>query len=489
MFSEAWRRICISNSFLPEVHVLHFPYVCGMDHLIETGAAGGAEAESVPSLRILVVDDDRSIRRMLTMCLEQSGHTVVGVGSEEDAVAEVRRRVFDLAFLDVRLGAADGTDVLRTLRLVSPWLRIVMMTAYGSIESAVESMRLGAVDYLAKPFDCARARVLAGRYGELIAMERRLARFEQAAGRASSEIVSASTTMQRALVDARSAADSEATILLTGESGTGKSMLARSLHVWSQRGSGPFVTVSCPTIPSELFESELFGHSRGAFTGAVRDVHGRVAEADGGTLFLDEIGELPHSVQSKLLRFLQDRGYERVGDPATHTANVRLVAATNRDLEAGVASGAFREDLYYRLNVITIELPPLRERREDIPALAAQFLHQFALQNRRSVSGITPAAMDMLVTAPWPGNIRELRNAIERAVILGTDALIDVHSFLPAVRDAVRTPAAGDPLTLEALQEVHIRRVIASAGSLQEAATILGIDQATLWRKRKQYEI
>jgi NtrC-family two-component system response regulator AlgB len=438
-------------------------------------------------LRILVVDDDRSICRMLSMCLEEAGHTVTGVSNAEDALAEARRRVFDVAFLDLRLGIVDGTDVLRELRRLAPWLRVVMMTAYGSIESAVESMRLGAVEYLAKPFDCARARVLATRYGELIGMERRLARFEQKADAASLPPASLSPVMQRVLDEARSAAASEATILLTGESGTGKSLLARAMHAWSARAAGPFVTVSCPAIPVELFESELFGHRRGAFTGAVQDAHGRVAQADGGTLFLDEIGELPLPVQSKLLRFLQDRGYERVGDPATHTANVRLIAATNRGLEQAVAAGGFREDLFYRLNVITLELPPLRERREDIPALAEHFLRHFAAENRRTLTGFTPAAAELLRSAPWPGNIRELRNAIERAVILGSDALIEVHAFSPALRESERTSAAGDRLTLEQLQEAHIRRVLADTPSLQDAADLLGIDQATLWRKRKQY--
>lgn len=467
---------------------MYFSYVCDMEDSNISADPKEAGSEPLPSLRILVVDDDRSIRRTLSMCLEQTGHSVVSVGSGEDAVIEARSRVFDLAFLDVRLGSMEGTEVLRSLRLLSPWLRIVMMTAYGSIESAVESMRLGAADYLTKPFDCGRVRLVVRRYAELVAMERRLARFEQATSSVPAEIVSASVSMQRVLVDVRNAADSEATILLTGESGTGKSLLARLLHSWSQRRSGPFVTVSCPAVPTELFESELFGHRRGAFTGAVRDVHGRVAEADGGTLFLDEIGELPTGVQSKLLRFLQDRSYERVGDPSTHAANVRLVAATNRDLELGVATGVFREDLFYRLNVITIELPPLRERREDIPALVTQFLKQFALQNRRSVSGITSEAMEMLVTAPWPGNIRELRNAIERAVILGNTDPIEVHAFMPSIRDAIGTPpAAGDAITLEALQEAHIRRVLTSAASFQDAAALLGIDQATLWRKRKQY--
>jgi NtrC-family two-component system response regulator AlgB len=438
-------------------------------------------------LRILVVDDDRPIRRMLTMCLEGAGHVVTGVGNAEDALAEVQRRVFDVAFLDLRLGIVDGTDVLRELRRLAPWLRVVMMTAYGTIESAVESMRLGAVEYLSKPFDCAQARGLASRYGELIHMERQLAHFEQISSAASIPPVSASPAMQRVLEVARNAATSEATILLTGESGTGKSLLARAMHAWSPRSTAPFVTVSCPAIPVELFESELFGHRRGAFTGAVQDTHGRVAEADGGTLFLDEIGELPFPVQSRLLHFLQDRSYERVGDPSTHTANVRLIAATNRNLAQAVDSGTFRDDLFYRINVITMELPPLRDRREDIPVLAEHFLRHFATENRRAVSSFTPDAMEMLTTAPWPGNIRELRNAIERAVILGSDTVLDTHAFSPEIRDAERNPAAGERLTLEQLQEAHIRRVLASTASLQEAADMLGIDQATLWRKRKQY--
>jgi NtrC-family two-component system response regulator AlgB len=451
---------------------------------METKNPGLAQATL---LRILVVDDDRPIRRMLTMCLEDAGHVVTGVGNAEDALSEAQQRVFDLAFLDLRLGIIDGNDVLRELRRLAPWLRVVMMTAYGTIESAVESMRLGAVEYLAKPFDCLQARAITSRYGELIGMERRLVRLEYGSSEAAIPPVSASPAMQRVFDVARSAATSEATILLTGESGTGKSLLARAMHAWSSRASAPFITVSCPAIPVELFESELFGHQRGAFTGAIRNTHGRVAEADGGTLFLDEIGELPFSVQARLLHFLQDRRYERVGDPSTHTANVRLIAATNRDLAQAVASGAFRDDLFYRLNVITLELPPLRDRREDIPLLAEMVLRQFSAENKRVVSGFTSDALELMTAAPWPGNIRELRNAIERAVILGSNSLLDTHAFSPEIRDAERIPTAGEHLTLEQLQEAHIRRVLANAASLQEAADVLGIDQATLWRKRKQY--
>ncbi|MFZ1730664.1 MAG: sigma-54 dependent transcriptional regulator [Bacteroidota bacterium] len=456
------------------------PYVCDME-------TENHELAPATLLRILVVDDDRPIRRMLSMCLEDAGHVVTGVGDAEDALSEVRQRVFDLAFLDLRLGIVDGNDVLRELRRLAPKLRVVMMTAYGTIQSAVESIRLGAVEYLAKPFDCVQARVITARYGELIDMERRLLQLEIGSSGAAMPPVSASPAMQRVLDVARNAATSEATILLTGESGTGKSLLARAMHAWSPRASAPFITVSCPAIPIELFESELFGHRRGAFTGAIRDTHGRVAEADGGTLFLDEIGELPFSVQARLLHFLQDRSYERVGDPSTQTANVRLIAATNRDLYQAVASGAFRDDLFYRLNVITLELPPLRERSEDIPFLAEMFLRHFSAENKREISGFTSDAMELLTVAHWPGNIRELRNAIERAIILGSDSLLDTHAFSPEIRNSEHKYSAGERLTLEQLQEAHIRRVLANSGSLQEAADVLGIDQATLWRKRKQY--
>jgi NtrC-family two-component system response regulator AlgB len=440
-------------------------------------------------LRILVVDDDRGIRRMLALCLENAGYAVTAASTAEDALAEAQRRVFDLAFVDLRLGESDGTELLRELRRISPWIRVIIITAFGTIESAVEAMRLGASEYLLKPFDCAQARTLAARYGEMIGMERQIAQYKLSSGAGPDAADSASVSMRTVLDHARSAAVSEATVLLTGESGTGKSLLARAIHSWSNRAAGPFVTVSCPAIPSELFESELFGHRRGAFTGAVRDMHGRVAEADGGTLFLDEIGELPANVQAKLLRFLQDRMYERVGDPLSHTADTRLIAATNRDLETSVRAGTFREDLFYRLNVISLELPPLRERRDDIPALAAEFLHHFALQNRKTVTGFTAAAMELLRAADWPGNIRELRNAIERAVILGSGPELDEHDFSSTRPGSPQRPAAGDALTLEQLQRAHIQAVLATAPSLQEAAAMLGIDQATLWRKRRQFDL
>jgi NtrC-family two-component system response regulator AlgB len=266
-------------------------------------------------------------------------------------------------------------------------------------------------------------------------------------------------------------------------------MLGRAIHQWSPRARKPFAIFSCPSIPGELFESELFGHARGAFTGAIRDAPGRIAACEGGTLFMDEIGELPPPMQAKLLRFIQDKEYERIGETVSRRADVRILAATNADLEARVRDGRFREDLYYRLDVIALTLPPLRERSEDILPLAAEFLRYFQQVNHRRVLGFTPAAEALLVRYSWPGNVRELRNAIERAVILGKEERIGEGDLPQSAGTQEAGPRLGDAVTLEAIEREHIRRVLRRAPSLQEAAEILGIDQATLWRKRKQMEL
>jgi NtrC-family two-component system response regulator AlgB len=284
------------------------------------------------------------------------------------------------------------------------------------------------------------------------------------------------------------AAASAATLLLTGESGTGKSVLARALHLYSPRRDNAFVTVACPSLSKELLESELFGHVRGAFTGAVGETWGKVKAAEGGTLFLDEIGELPIEIQPKLLRLLQEREYERVGDTKPRKADVRVIAATNRRVEDLVKEGKFREDLYYRLNVITIEMPPLRQRPLDLPSLARQNLKMFAKQSARTIKDFTPAAMSALQRYPWPGNLRELRNVIERAVILAAGEKIDVNDFPDSLRGSQPSGAViGNRVSLEELEREHIMRVIEIASSMDEAAQILGIDPATLYRKRKKY--
>ena len=295
--------------------------------------------------------------------------------------------------------------------------------------------------------------------------------------------------MRKAVDLARRVAASEATVLLLGESGTGKTVLARAIHEWSPRSAKPLGIISCPSFPSELLESELFGHVKGAFTGAVRDNPGRVAACEGGTLFLDEVGDLPAALQPKLLRFLQEKEYERVGDGVTRKADVRLIAATNMDLEKAVRDGAFREDLFYRLNVFQIEIPPLRERPDDIKPLAERLLVFHGRNNHRSFSGFTEEAVRALAAYPWPGNIRELSNVIERAAILSRSERIGIECLPGTIAPEDASPRLGDPVTLERIEEQHIRRVLAGAASLQEAAKILGIDQATLWRRRKKYGI
>jgi len=445
-------------------------------------------AASVP-LNILVVDDETNVRRILSVALETDGHRVVGVGNVADALAENSRQSFDLAFVDLRLGVDDGLDLIPSLLAASPWVKVIVITAYASIDTAVEAMRRGATDYIPKPFTPAQIRLAVSKTFALRALEKKLAALQEDLGRAHPEIdfSSANPAMQRAVSLARQAAESDATILLRGENGTGKTVLARAVHTWSRRADKPMGVVSCPSFSAELLESELFGHVKGAFTGAVRDNPGRVALCEGGTLLLDEIGDLPRTLQPKLLRFLQDREYERVGEAQTRRADVRILAATNLDLEAAVRDGRFREDLFYRLNVIPISLPPLRERPEDILPLAARLLAFYSRNNHRAFLVFTDEALALLRRYPWPGNVRELSNAVERAVILSRSDRIgpDNLGLLDPGGDLV--PKLGDPVPIDRIEELHIRRVLATAKSLQEAADILGIDQATLWRRRKQY--
>ena len=445
-----------------------------------------------PRSRILVVDDEINIRKTLTLYLETEGHQVSSVSNADDAVREAARQPFDLAFVDLRLGTTDGLDLIPALLTESPWLKIVVITAYASIDTAVEAMRRGATDYVPKPFTPTQIGLAVSKAMEIRFLEQRIETLVQDLTESSPEVDFATEDpgMQRVVHLARQVASSDATLLLRGESGTGKTALARCLHQWSPRSKMPFTVVSCPSLSAELLDSELFGHIKGAFTGAVRDNPGRIAASEGGTLLLDEIGDLPLSLQPKLLRFLQDREYERVGDYATQKADVRVLAATNVDLDEAVKKGLFREELLYRLNVIQIEIPPLRDRPSDIQALAERLLAFFSLNTHRRFLGFTDDALDTLLRYSWPGNVRELRNAIERAVILCKADRIGVEYLPEKVRPLAQTsPRVGDPVRLDKIEEEHIRRVLNSSKSLQEAADILGIDQATLWRRRKQYGI
>jgi len=443
-------------------------------------------------LRVLVVDDEANIRRTLAIYLESEGHQVVSIGTAEDAIREASRRPFDLAFVDLRLGTTSGLDLIPTLLGGSPWLKIVVITAYASIETAVEAMRRGATDYLPKPFTPAQVGLAVQKVAEIRSLEQRVDSLVEDLSRTNPEVdfSTSDPAMQHVVHLSREVASSGATVLLRGESGTGKTMLARSIHRWSPRSGKPFGVISCPSLTAELLDSELFGHVKGAFTGAIRDNPGRIAVSEGGTLLLDEIGDLPLSLQPKLLRFLQDREYERVGDHATRKADVRILAATNVDLDDAVQKGSFRGELLYRLNVIQIEIPPLRERPSDIPALAERLLTFFGRSTHRRLLGFSDEALRALLAYSWPGNVRELRNVIERAVILSRGDLIGAESLPDKVRPSTATsPRVGDPVRLDKIEEEHIRSILASSRSLQEAADILGIDQATLWRRRKQYGI
>lgn len=443
------------------------------------------------TLQILIVDDEINIRKTLTVCLEADGHRVISVSNFQDAVSETSRRVFDIAFVDLRLGTANGMDLIPVLLSSSPWLKIIVITAYASIDTAVEAIRLGAADYIPKPFTPDQVRLSIEKASQVRLLEQRLDALNEDLKRTSPEVdlTTRAPAMQRALDAARQVAEVDATVLIRGESGTGKGILARAIHRWSGRAGKPLGIVSCPSLPADLLESELFGHVKGAFTGAVRDNPGRVAACEGGTLLLDEIGDLPLSLQPKLLRFIQDREYERIGDGRTRTADVRVLAATNVDLEQAVKEDRFREDLYYRLNVVQIEIPPLRERREDIVPLAEHLLVFFGRAHHRLFDGFSGAAKDALAHYGWPGNLRELRNAVERATILGRSNLIGVDALPESIASAQGAAGLPEAQTLQEIEEQHIRRILATAKTLQDAATTLGIDQATLWRKRKQYGI
>lgn len=444
------------------------------------------------ALNILIVDDEKKIRLTLSYCLEGDGHRVTAVEDAKGALDAVRQGAWDLVFLDLRLGQSSGIDLIPELLAQSPWLKIVVITAYASIESAVEAVKAGAADYLPKPFSPEQIRLVARKATEMRRLETHIESLKETLQQTApddADIEAQSPKMRQAIELARQVASSEATILLTGESGTGKGVLARAIHRWSLRADRPFSVVHCPSLSDDLLESELFGHARGAFTGAVTTNPGRIARCEGGTLFLDEIAELPIGLQPKLLRFVQDREYERVGDPTTRNADVRFVAATNRDLAAAVREGRFREDLFYRLNVVEISVPPLRLCREDILPLAQRFLAFFNARYNRRAMDMTPEAAEALQNHDWPGNVRELQNAMERAVILCKTEQINPHNLPFQNSGRVNVPNADGLKTLAEVEEAHIRRVLEASNSLEDAADILGMDASTLWRRRKKYGI
>ncbi|MGQ0622310.1 MAG: sigma-54-dependent transcriptional regulator [Panacagrimonas sp.] len=442
-------------------------------------------------MRVLIVDDDPAIQRAFRRHLEDEGYGVISAQSAIEAEAAIGRALFDICILDLNLGDDYGLDLVPKLREWAPWMRIILVTAVDNVSVAMTAVRSGVADYLVKPCSPDQLTHAVEQQAQARRLEKRIETLESEPSREKHEFSTANPALMAQFESARQVAATDATVLLLGESGTGKTALARAVHEWSHRSKGTFAVVSCPSLSPELVASELFGHVRGAFTGATDNRQGRVQVADGGTLFLDEIGDLPMAIQPKLLRFIQDREYERVGDPHTRTANVRVVAATNRDLKKMIEDGQFREDLFYRLNVITLTMPPLRERREDMVSIAERLLLSFVRQYDRPARRFNEAALNWLRQYSWPGNLRELRNVVERAVILCNQEAIGLE-YLPTGGAGAVNPGpglrAGDAVSIEELERAHILAVMSSASTLDSAARILGIDGSTLYRKRKQYE-
>jgi NtrC-family two-component system response regulator AlgB len=442
-------------------------------------------------MRILIVDDQKSIRLTSAQAVKAEGHEAETADSGRVALLKLQEERYDLVLLDLRMeGEADGLDYLAQLQKISPGLPVVICTAHGSIGTAVEAMRRGAHDYLEKPFTPEQLRQLLARVEKQRRLKQRVDELEEQVASTVPALgfTSEDPEMSGVISVVERAAAAKAIILLLGENGTGKSALARHVHQVSPLASGPFVTVSCPSLSRELLESELFGHAKGAFTGALKDTWGKVEAARGGTLFLDEIGELPSELQPKLLRLLQEKTYERVGETKTRTADVRVVAATNRDLAAAVKAGTFREDLFYRLNVISVTVPPLRTRPKDLVRHARDFLKFFSEEAGGPPKDFSDEAWAALRRHPWRGNLRELRNVIERSAILARGNRVELHD-LPAELSA---PSEGDValgalVTLEAIEQAHLRLVTARTSTLEEAARVLGIDAATIYRKRKRW--
>ncbi len=445
----------------------------------------------------LIIDDDKTFRDATCFLIEDAGHYAEGAESGQLGLATLKEDKFDAILLDVNLGRENGLDVLMEIQKQYPQIPVVMFTAQGSVKIAVEAMRRGAVDFLEKPFQREQFLTVLARLQRLRQMSRQIEQLEQEVSETKAQnpepIFDFTTPAMREVMDVLvRAAQTPATILISGESGTGKSVAARAVHRQSHLADKPFVTVSCPSLSRELLESELFGHVRGSFTGAIKDHWGKVKAAEGGTLFLDEIGDLPLEIQPKLLRLLQEREYERLGENVTRQAGVRVIAATNRDLKKRVTEGAFREDLYFRLNVITVEMPPLRACDTDLLQFAELYIKHFAAQCGRRFDGLAPEAVTCIRAYSWPGNLRELRNATERAVIMARGGKLFPEDFPSELRgqnaatNGDQVPQIGAFVSLEKLEESHLRKILERTSSLAEAAEILGIDQATLYRKRKK---
>nr|WP_303682474.1 sigma-54 dependent transcriptional regulator [Pelodictyon luteolum] len=443
---------------------------------------------------ILVVEDERVQLESVAGFLLKQGYRVLTADRPDKALVIAGEEAVDLVLSDFRMPGMSGVELLAGLKQLNPDIQVIIMTAFGSVESATEAMKLGAIDYITKPVDLHRLMVMIRNTLERrqLASENRQLRRELAGRTGMAGIVSQSAAMNRVMSIASRAASSSAAVLITGETGTGKELVARALHYGGERRDGPFIAVNCAALPETLLESELFGHEKGAFSGADRQRKGRFEAAEGGTLFIDEVGDIPQPLQVKLLRVLQEKTYERVGSSLSRKADVRIVAATNRDLEAMAADGTFRSDLYYRLNVVPVRIPPLRERREDIGPLIDVFLERFSAENSKPLCGLSREALDLLMKYPWPGNVRELENVIQQAVVLSRGDTIYMEELPMRVHepkaDVASAADGGFTQRVEAFERALIREALRDGGEVQtKAAELLGISERHLRYKLKKY--
>jgi len=438
--------------------------------------------------KVLIVDDDKNIIKTLQIYIEDIGLQALTASTGEKGLDIFNAERPEVVFLDLKLPDQDGLSVLNEILNTGVKTDVVMITAYATIDTAVRAIKLGAFDYVPKPFTPSQIAHVLDMIDKIHSLENKI---DELKGIVQiGDFITRNRKTRKVLETARQAAESSANILIGGESGTGKGLLARLIHDWSGRSDGPFVTVSCAALQENLLESDLFGHAKGAFTGALKDKAGKLQLAEGGTAFLDEVSEMTPAVQAKFLHFLQHREFERLGDPKTIRVDVRVIAATNKDLEDLIRENLFRGDLYYRLNVVELFLPALRERPEDIEILCDHYLKRFSRLNHKRVAEVRPDALDLLQTYRWPGNVRELVNVIERGVILCKGKQL-APSDLPAHIANFKADAKNglDFKTIAEMESAHIQNVLTQASSMEAAAQILGIDPATLWRKRKKYHL
>ena len=450
-------------------------------------------------ISLLIVDDDSTHRTMLRTLVGGWGYDVVEADDGSTAIEEVQKRPFDLVLMDVRMLKVSGLEALERIKAFNPAIPVTIMTAYSSVETAIEALKKGAYDYLTKPLDFDKLRLTLERAMEHIRLKEENLILKESLGKHfdMQNIIGRSPAMANLLETVAHVAPSEATVMITGESGTGKELIAGVIHFNSPRKDGPFIKINCAAITETLLESELFGHEKGAFTGADRRKEGRFYQAHGGSLFLDEVSEMPLTMQVKLLRVLQEREFTRVGGEKVIKVDVRVIAATNKNLQELKTQGLFREDLYYRLNVVSLEIPPLRERRDDIPLLAQHFLKIFSTKNRKEINGLTPSAMDRLIRCEWPGNVRELMNAIERGVVLARTQYLDDSDFTIIQSSSQQSSETlhvfeekDSNMSLELVEKTTILRTLEStAGNKSEAARRLGITRKTLHKKLKKYGV